>query len=46
MKIPKTINYFTIPGFVVLVHENKEKLYADYAKIREMESSNEILMYE
>ncbi len=46
MKIPRTINYFTVPGFVILVHENKEKLYEDYTRIQEMESHNDILMYE
>lgn len=35
--VKKTIDYFTAPGFLTLVHESAQVVEADYQRIREME---------
>lgn len=45
-EIPVTINYFTVPGFVMLVSAEKEQLEEDYRMIRSWEQGGQILIYE
>lgn len=45
-KIEKTINYFTVAGFVVLACDNREQIFADYQMIRRLEEEGQILNYE
>lgn len=45
-KIEKTINYFTVAGFVVLACENRDQIFADYQPIRKLEEEGQILQYE
>lgn len=45
-KIEKTVNYFTVPAFVVLVSEDRDRLFEDYQTIRMLEQQGQILTYE
>jgi len=45
MKTQRTVNYFTVPGFVVLVHENPKQLWADYEQIRDLEAQGQIFEF-
>ena len=40
--IKKTIDYFTAPGFLTLVHESADQVEKDYHQIREWEHTGEI----
>ncbi len=44
--ISETINYFTVPGFVMLVSKEREQLQDDYQRIRAWEEQGKILIYE
>ena len=40
-KLEKTVDMFTMPGMVELVHEDPEQVQKDYAEIRKLEESGE-----
>ena len=42
-KIYKTVNYFTAPGVMTLIHADRAVIESDYLKIRELENSNQLL---
>ncbi len=46
MQIGPTVDYFTVPGFVALAHEDPAQLESDYAQVREWEEQEKVLAYE
>lgn len=38
-KLAKTVDMFTMPGMVELVHEDSDQIWEDYARVRELEAS-------
>lgn len=45
-RIEKTVNYFTVPAFVVLISEDRDRLFEDYQTIRTLEQEGNMLTYE